>query len=40
MAATPTSDIRRASAEDAGIVAQLLHDFNSEYEEFTRACRP
>jgi len=35
MAASPASEIRRASAEDAGAVAQLLHDFNSEYEDFT-----
>lgn len=35
MAAPPASEIRRASAEDAGAVAQLLHDFNSEYEDFT-----
>ena len=27
--------IRRASAADAGDVARLLHDFNSEYEEHT-----
>jgi GNAT superfamily N-acetyltransferase len=35
MAAPPASEIRRAPAEDAGAVAQLLHDFNSEYEDFT-----
>jgi len=35
MAAPPASEIRRASAEDAGAVAQLLHDFNNEYEDFT-----
>jgi len=35
MAAPPASEIRRASAEDAGAVARLLHDFNSEYEDFT-----
>lgn len=35
MAAPPVSKIRRASAADAGAVAQLLHDFNSEYEDFT-----
>jgi len=35
MAASPISEIRRASAEDAGAVARLLHAFNSEYEEFT-----
>lgn len=27
--------IRRATAEDAGDVARLLHDFNSEYDEPT-----
>lgn len=27
--------IRRAGAEDAGAIARLLHDFNSEYEEPT-----
>ncbi|HKT82496.1 MAG TPA: GNAT family N-acetyltransferase, partial [Solirubrobacterales bacterium] len=27
--------IRRAGAEDATAVARLLHDFNSEYEDFT-----
>jgi ribosomal protein S18 acetylase RimI-like enzyme len=27
--------IRRATAEDAGDVGRLLHDFNSEYEEWT-----
>lgn len=35
MVTPPASQIRRASAEDAGAVAQLLHDFNSEYEDFT-----
>jgi GNAT superfamily N-acetyltransferase len=35
MSTTPQSKIRRASAEDAGVVAQLLHDFNSEYEDYT-----
>jgi GNAT superfamily N-acetyltransferase len=35
MATTPASEIRRASADDAGAVAQLLHDFNSEYDDFT-----
>jgi GNAT superfamily N-acetyltransferase len=35
MTATPASEIRRASAEDAHAVAQLLHDFNTEYEDFT-----
>lgn len=27
--------IRRATAEDAGDVARLLHDFNTEFEEYT-----
>jgi GNAT superfamily N-acetyltransferase len=35
MPATPRSEIRRASSEDAAAVAQLLHDFNTEYEDFT-----
>jgi ribosomal protein S18 acetylase RimI-like enzyme len=29
------SVIRRAEAGDAATVAQLLHDFNSEYEDYT-----
>lgn len=28
-------DIRRAQASDAVPIAQLLHDFNTEYEDFT-----
>jgi len=35
MAETPQSEIRRAEAADAAAVAQLLHDFNSEYEDYT-----
>jgi ribosomal protein S18 acetylase RimI-like enzyme len=35
MAANPSSEIRRASADDASDVAQLLHDFNTEYEDHT-----
>jgi len=35
MATAPESEIRRAEASDAATVAQLLHDFNSEYEDFT-----
>lgn len=35
MDATPASEIRRASTTDASLVAQLLHDFNSEYEDYT-----
>jgi len=29
------SEIRRADETDAAIVAQLLHDFNSEYDDYT-----
>lgn len=29
------TDIRRASPDDAPAVAQLLHDFNTEYDDFT-----
>ena len=29
------NEIRRAQAGDAATVAQLLHDFNTEYEDFT-----
>jgi len=29
------SEIRRAGASDAANVARLLHDFNSEYEDYT-----
>ncbi len=35
MAETPHSEIRRAGADDAARIARLLHDFNSEYEDFT-----
>ena len=35
MAETPRSEIRRADASDAESVARLLHDFNTEYEDFT-----
>jgi ribosomal protein S18 acetylase RimI-like enzyme len=35
MTETPRSEIRRAGAGDAGEVARLLHDFNSEYEDYT-----
>jgi hypothetical protein len=35
MGAQPKSEIRRASKSDAAAVAQLLHDFNSEYEDYT-----
>jgi len=29
------SEIRRATASDAAAAARLLHDFNSEYEDYT-----
>jgi ribosomal protein S18 acetylase RimI-like enzyme len=32
---TPSSEIRRADASDAASIARLLHDFNTEYEDFT-----
>ncbi len=35
MCTQPHSEIRRASKADAGAIAQLLHDFNSEYEDYT-----
>jgi GNAT superfamily N-acetyltransferase len=35
MSAPPHSEIRQASEADAGAVAQLLHDFNTEYEDYT-----
>ena len=35
MTETPQSEIRRAGASDAAAVAKLLHDFNSEYEDYT-----
>jgi GNAT superfamily N-acetyltransferase len=35
MSETSDSAIRRAEAGDAATVAQLLHDFNSEYEDYT-----
>lgn len=35
MATAAESEIRRATTKDAGAVAQLLHDFNTEYEDFT-----
>ncbi|WP_127819071.1 GNAT family N-acetyltransferase [Microbacterium sp. CPCC 204701] len=30
-----TAPVRRASADDAGVVAQLLHDFNTEFDSET-----
>lgn len=30
-----TARVRRASADDAGVVAQLLHDFNTEFDSET-----
>jgi GNAT superfamily N-acetyltransferase len=35
MSAQPHSEIRRADEADAAAIAQLLHDFNSEYEDYT-----
>ncbi len=35
MAEAAQSEIRRAGAGDAANVARLLHDFNSEYEDYT-----
>jgi ribosomal protein S18 acetylase RimI-like enzyme len=35
MTETPRIEIRRADESDAGDVARLLHDFNSEYEDYT-----
>ncbi len=35
MAETPSREIRRANESDAADVARLLHDFNTEYEDFT-----
>jgi ribosomal protein S18 acetylase RimI-like enzyme len=35
MSKRPHSEIRRAEAADAAAIAQLLHDFNSEYEDYT-----
>jgi GNAT superfamily N-acetyltransferase len=35
MAEAPQSEIRRANAGEAANVARLLHDFNTEYEDFT-----
>jgi GNAT superfamily N-acetyltransferase len=35
MGEQPHSEIRRASEVDAAAIAQLLHDFNNEYEDYT-----
>ena len=35
MTGAAQSEIRRATAGDAAATARLLHDFNSEYEDFT-----
>jgi ribosomal protein S18 acetylase RimI-like enzyme len=35
MAETSTNPIRRATVDDAAAVAQLLHDFNTEYDDPT-----
>jgi ribosomal protein S18 acetylase RimI-like enzyme len=31
----PSHDIRRAEIDDAAAVGRLLHDFNSEYDDYT-----
>jgi ribosomal protein S18 acetylase RimI-like enzyme len=35
MGEQPHSEIRRAREADAAAIAQLLHDFNNEYEDYT-----
>jgi GNAT superfamily N-acetyltransferase len=35
MSEQPHTEIRRAGEADAKAIAQLLHDFNSEYEDYT-----
>jgi len=35
MSKQPGSEIRRADPSEAAAVAQLLHDFNTEYEDYT-----
>jgi len=35
MAEAAQSEIRQATASDAAAIARLLHDFNSEYEDYT-----
>jgi GNAT superfamily N-acetyltransferase len=35
MTESARNEIRRAEESDAGDVARLLHDFNSEYEDYT-----
>jgi GNAT superfamily N-acetyltransferase len=35
MSERPNGEIRRAKAGDATAVAQLMHDFNTEYEDYT-----
>ena len=35
MGEQPHSEIRRAIETDAAAIAQLLHDFNNEYEDYT-----
>jgi ribosomal protein S18 acetylase RimI-like enzyme len=32
---TPGHDVRRAGVEDAEAVGRLLHDFNTEYDDYT-----
>jgi ribosomal protein S18 acetylase RimI-like enzyme len=31
----PSHAVRRAGTEDAGAIGRLLHDFNSEYDDYT-----
>jgi ribosomal protein S18 acetylase RimI-like enzyme len=31
----PSHAVRRAATEDAGAIGRLLHDFNSEYDDYT-----
>jgi ribosomal protein S18 acetylase RimI-like enzyme len=31
----PSHEVRRAGVEDAGVVGRLLHDFNTEYDDYT-----
>jgi GNAT superfamily N-acetyltransferase len=35
MSEQPDSKIRRAAEADAAAIAQLLHDFNTEYDDYT-----
>jgi ribosomal protein S18 acetylase RimI-like enzyme len=35
----PSHEVRRAGVEDADAVGRLLHDFNSEYDDYTPGAR-